>query len=148
RSLVQFRPTLTTARQISQVTVRGWDRRTRKPIEGVAKLGDPDIKINRDQNAVALAIQGREEIITNDPVHTAHDPTRRAKDILLHRLEEMIKGSGTTVGLPDLRSGRKVHIKGLGPRFDGEYHVTETTHTIGETGYRTTFGARREKGLE
>ena len=77
------------------------------------------------------------------------------------RLEERSKGlieaTGSTIGLPDLRAGRNVEIVGFGIRtgnngqlsgvssdFDGEYYVTETTHTIGASGYRTDFSARRE----
>jgi uncharacterized protein len=144
KTLMQFRPTLTTVNQISQVTVRGWDRRTRKPIAGIAHLEECDL--NRDQTAVARAVQGRHEVITNRPVHTPQDATKMARDILCQQLREMIKASGVTVGLPDLRAGRKLHIKKLGARFDGEYFITDTTHTVGD-GYRTTFNARREKAV-
>ena len=64
--------------------------------------------------------------------------------ILCDKQKEMVRASGATVGLPDLRAGRRVQIVRLGPRFDGQYYVTETTHTIGDGGYRTEFKARRE----
>jgi len=146
KTLVQFRPTLTTANQISQVTVRGWNRRTRRPITATASLGSAGIEINRDQDAVAQAVQGRHEVITDRPIHTQREADALARNILRQQLQEMIKASGATVGLPDLRSGRRLHIKNLGPRFDGVYFITKTTHTIGD-GYRTTFDARREGPL-
>lgn len=145
KSLSQFKPTLTTTNQIQQVTVRGWNRRTREPIEGTATIAQSNI--NRDQQAVANAVQGRHEVITDRPVHTPQEAERLARDILNGQLREMIKASGATVGLPDLRSGSRLHIKKLGDRFDGVYFVTKTTHTIGENGYRTTFDARREGPL-
>ena len=37
-----------------------------------------------------------------------------------------------------------MQIEGLGARFSGTYFVTETTHTIGDSGYTTKFNARRE----
>jgi phage protein D len=148
QSLIQFRPTLTTANQVSQVTVRGWNRRTRKPIVGTAKWGDPGLDINRDQHAVALAIKGKHEVIIDRPVHSVKEAKALAKDILRNLLKDMVKASGSTVGLPDLRAGRKVHIRELGERFSGEYFITETTHTIGDGGYQTTFNARREKALK
>ena len=52
------------------------------------------------------------------------------------------------MGLPDLRAGRTVQIGGLGNRFNGIYFITDTTHTIGNDGYRTTFNARRENELQ
>ena len=147
KSLVQFRPTLTTTNQISTVTVRGWDRKTKKPIEGSAKLGDKDVPINVDQHAVALAIQARHEVVADSTVYSKESAEKLAKQILRNQLQEMVKATGVTVGLPDLRAGRKLQILKLGPRFSGEYFVTESKHTIGEDGYRTEFTARREKGL-
>ena len=64
--------------------------------------------------------------------------------ILRDRHKEMVKASVTCVGLPDLRAGQRVQIEGLGVRFSGTYFVTETTHTIGDSGYTTKFNARRE----
>lgn len=144
KSLVQFKPTLTTARQISQVTVRGWNRRTAKPIVGIAKWGDPGITMNRDQQAVALAVQGNTEVVADRPVYTEAEAKALAKDILIRQLKEMVKANGATVGLPSLRAGRVVTITNLGDRFDGDYYVTDTSHTVGDDGYRTTFTARRE----
>jgi len=37
-----------------------------------------------------------------------------------------------------------VQIEGLGVRFSGTSFATETTHTIGDSGYTTKFNARRE----
>ena len=51
-------------------------------------------------------------------------------------------GSGAVVGLPGLRAGTKVEIGGLGERFNANYYVTDTTHTIGASGYQTSFNAR------
>ena len=147
-SLSEFRPTLTTAKQVSQVTVRGWDRKAGKKIEGSFALGDKGMDINRDQESVALAAQGKQEVITDVPITSEKEAKDMAKKILSKLRREMIKASGSTVGLPDLRAGCRVAIKNVGPRFSGMYFVTETTHTIGEQGYRTTFSAEREKPLE
>ena len=62
-----------------------------------------------------------------------------------------MEGRGRTIGLPDLRAGVKVQIKGLGRRFSGSddqpivYLVTSTTHAFGGNGYTTDFTARMEK---
>jgi phage protein D len=57
----------------------------------------------------------------------------------------MVKASVTSIGLPDLRAGQWVEIRGLGVRFSGTYFITDTTHTLGESGYTTQFNARREE---
>lgn len=142
RSLTQFRPTLTTTKQLKKVTVRGWNRRTNRPIEGVAELSQSEL--NSDLHALAREA-GREEVITDQPVHTVQEARQLAESILRRQLQDFVKASGATVGLPDLRAGRAMMIKGSGYRFNGRYFITQTTHTINDSGYRTTFSARREQ---
>jgi phage protein D len=55
----------------------------------------------------------------------------------------LVEATGSTIGLPDLRAGRTVNIRGTGYHFDGRYSVVSSTHTLGENGYRTSFTARR-----
>ena len=146
KSLIQVRPTLTTVNQVSQVTVRGWNRRTGRPIVGHTDLNDRHIRISPDQRAIAEVVQ-HHEIVTDRPVHTEAEARQLARDILQHQLHEMVKVDASTVGLPDLRAGRKVHLARLGPRYSGQYFITETTHVINESGYRTSFKAKREAPL-
>ena len=70
-----------------------------------------------------------------------------APNVLSDRLKQLVEATGTTVGLPDLRAGTKIRIRGLGARFSGRYFVTKTTHTLDASGYRTKFTARREAPL-
>jgi phage protein D len=151
KSLVDFKPTLTTANQVGSVTVRGWNRKTRSPIKERVTLDDRRVNINRDlielvQRCTSSAETGcrREEVVVREPVFTIRQAQVRARALLMERLKEMVKTSGTIIGLPDLRAGRRVRIKGVGSRFSGTYFVTETTHTINDSGYITRFKARRE----
>jgi phage protein D len=146
QTLSSFRPTLTTAKQISEVVVRGWDRRANKAIEESAKWTDlvKDENEKKRLTQLAQAFGNRKEIITDRPVHTAAEAKELAQKILKNQLSGMVQGSGATVGLPDLRAGRKVVIDKLGPKFDGEYFITKSTHTINDSGYRTQFEARRD----
>jgi phage protein D len=59
----------------------------------------------------------------------------------------MVEATGTSVGLPELRAGQQLLIRGLGARFSGVYFVTKTTHTLNDSGYVTKFTARREAAL-
>lgn len=146
KSLLSFRPTLSTARQISAVTVRGWDRRRNREISVTASLGEqlPRASLERQRlQNVAQAFDNRTEIVTDRPVHTEAEARSLAHALLRDQLNQMVTAIGSTVGLPDLRAGRKIEIVGLGERFDGEYYVTDTTHQIGDGGYTTEFSARR-----
>ena len=143
KSLVQFKPTLTTANQIGSVTVRGWNRRTKKPI--IKTIMRSQIKLNTDLGDIDAAVTQREEIVTDKPIYNDEQAKALARDLLKEQLKNFIKGSGTTIGLPDLRAGKKIFIAGLGDRFSGTYFVTDTSHSIGDSGYQTTFNARREE---
>jgi phage protein D len=141
-SLIDFTPTLTTANQVKSVTVNGWDRRRKKAISGKAEL--KDLRENRDFDEILQECDPREEVVVNRPVFTSDEAKKLAKALLKDRHKEMVKASGTTIGLPNLRAGRKIEIVNLGARFSGTYFVTESTHTISDSGYITRFKARRE----
>ena len=144
KSLIDFKPTLTTANQVRSVTVNGWNRRTGKPIQKTITLDDRKFTRNRDLYELLQKCDPREEIVVEEPVFTPRQAEDRAFAILSDRQKEMVKATATTVGLPDLRAGKLVQIEGLGSRFSGTYFITETTHTIGSNGYTTKFCARRE----
>jgi phage protein D len=147
KSLIDFRPRLSTPNQVHSVTVRGWNRRSAQPIVRTASWGDSGVTINEDLRSASSAISSREAVVVNEPMHTPEQASARARDLLLAQLRELVTGQGSTIGLPDLRAGRKLNVAGLGPRFSGEYFVTKTTHTVGSGGYRTQFTARRERAL-
>lgn len=144
QSLCEFTPTLTTANQIRSVTVKGWDRARQREISETVSLDDPRIQINRDLHELLLRCDPREEQVVHEPVFTRRQARERAINLLQDRNRELIKCSGTTVGIPDLVAGRRIQIRGVGARFSGTYFVTETTHTIEDNGYQTQFRARRE----
>jgi len=163
KSLVSFRPTLTTAQQFGTVTVRAWDRKANKLIEGTYTLQRLWKDENKSQaeisrlNQIAQAYANRTDVVTDQPAHTKKEAEQKAKAILSDRHHKQITATGATVGLPDLRSGCSAEILGFGTQtdssgnpqgagsdFDGEYFVTDSTHTIGGSGYRTEFTARRQ----
>jgi phage protein D len=144
-SLIDFKPTLTTANQVRSVTVNGWDRAKKKAISVKASLDDKELNLNRDLHELLKVCDPREEIVVDKPVHTEKEAKTLAQAILKDRQKEIVKASGTCIGLPDLRAGKKVEIEGLGSRFNGTYFITESTHTISDSGYTTKFSARREQ---
>ncbi len=144
-SLIDFTPKLSTANQVSSVEVKSWDRQKNRAIKPKVDLKTPGLA---NQDLLPL-LQGksapaREDVVVNEPQFTEAQAKRRAEAVLSDRLKQLVEASGTTVGLPDLRSGQRVLIRGLGARFSGIYFVTKTTHTLGDSGYTTKFTARRE----
>lgn len=145
RTLVEFKPTLTTAGQFKSVTVRGWDRKTQKPIEEKVAFDDKELRgMNASLGELVIQCDPREEQVVDLPVFSKADARKRAVGIMRDNNARMVRASGTTLGLPELRAGTKIQIGGVGARLSGEYLVTKTTHSIGEAGYTTKFECRRE----
>ncbi|HET7924858.1 MAG TPA: hypothetical protein VFL30_08155, partial [Rhodanobacteraceae bacterium] len=143
--LVDLKVTLTTANQVKKVTVHGWDRAKQKPIEESADWDDPKLKrLNPKLAEIVRKCDPREERVISRPVFTREEARKAARDILLGHAYELVKASGTVVGLPQLRAGSRILLDGIGTRLSGEYFVVETTHTLNASGYQTKFTARRE----
>jgi phage protein D len=144
-SLMEFKPKITTANQISSVTVRGWHRTRRTAISRTVTLDDERLTVNRDLHRILNACDAREELVVDEPVFTNCEARERAIAILLDQTKQMVTAEAKVVGLPDLRAGQVVHITNLGARLNGRYFVTKTSHTIDDNGYITTFSCRREQ---
>lgn len=147
-SLVNFKPTIKTKEQIAKVTVRGWDQVAKEPIEGTATwddLANRGLMDLAEMTAADSALSGSEVVITDEPVFNEQEAKQKAIDHLTSVANDLVSGSGSTVGLPLLRAGRPVHIRKLGPPFNGRYLVTSSTHAIADGGYTVQFDARMEE---
>jgi phage protein D len=152
--LEHFHPRLSTAFQVSKVVVRGWDPKTKKPIQGVAPrqsrtgsdLGGTSGSAATEQthpkvNAIAVDVA----------VYSVAEAERIADAILSERAMGFITGSGSCEGSPLLKPGLVVDVD-LGskhfPRFSpGKYYLTSVTHHWahhGEEGYQTDFKFQRD----
>lgn len=148
KSLVEFQPELTTANQVSKVTVRGWDRVRKVAISYTATRDQVTTRGVGDrggQGEINASIEPRAEIVASKPVESQAEAQRLATQILEGIAKEMVKANGSVPGLPDIRAGTVLDIDGLGTRFSGRYFVTATTHAIGDSGYTTQFECRREE---
>jgi phage protein D len=148
QTLIGFKPTLKTKNQVAKVTVRGWNPIQKEEIVGEATWDDLDIQglpSVEEMGAVDSALAGSEEVVADEPIETEEEARQKAKDHLTRLAKDLVTGAGNTVGLPELRAGRPVYIRGLGSRFSGRYLITTTTHAIGDSGYTTQFQARMEE---
>jgi len=153
-SLIDFNPKLSTANQARSVEVRGWDRQANKAIRKKVTVDDASIHVNRDllhlvdpgDPCKGTGCRPREEVTVSEPQFTAEQAQRRAVALMEEKLKQLVEATGTTVGLPELRAGRRIRVVGLGARLSGTYFVIKTSHTINDSGYVTRFTARREQG--
>ena len=147
-TLERFMPRLSTANQVSEVRVRGWDPDQKKEIMGAAtpassKLGD--------KTGSAVANNTHKNILYFDvdvPVFTKEDADSIAKSILQDRLMGFITGDATAKGNPDLKPGIVIEIAVGDKRFDGKYYITSVRHRYvhegSDQGFRTHFKFKRD----
>jgi phage protein D len=150
QSLIDFKPTLTTGNQYKSVTVRGFDRATQTVIEEKVDLKEIG-KLNKNLHYLLDQCDPREETVIDKPMFTKDQAKEYARSTFTDQLKRMVKATGTTIGLPELRAGCHVLIGSapgskltLGTRLSGTYFVTATTHVFNSSGYTTKFEARRE----
>ena len=148
KSLVNFTPTLSIAKQVGTVTVRGWDPRSKQPIVYTAGPEDLPRTPSSEEGmsgpeAAQTRLNKKSDIVVDQPVSSAQEARDLAISLLRERSYEFITGSGQVIGLPDLRPGHNVELKGIGKRFEGTYEVMRVEHTLGNSGYQTKFHVRK-----
>jgi uncharacterized protein len=145
-TLRSFYPRLSTASQVSEVLVQGWDVKTKKAITGRARSGDEVSKMGGKllgASIVESAFFATKNIIIDNPIFSEGEANQIAKGKFNDMAVEFITGEGTAIGNGDIQAGKVIELTKLGQRFSGLYYVTSATHTINATGYTTKFTVER-----
>jgi phage protein D len=147
-TLESFLPRLSTATQVSEVRVRGWDPEKKKEIVGVATSGQDPLGGKSGADVAKRAHGQTLHFDVDTPVVNKEEADLLAKAILQERLMSYITGEGTCKGNPDLKAGMIVGIEVRDPRFDGKYYLTAVRHRYvhqgAANGFRTHFKFRRD----
>jgi len=145
--LLEFRPRLASAGQVSEVTVRSWSPKDKKELVGQAKVGDEVSTMGGQSSAGALvesAFGAAVALVSGQPVMTQAEADQLAKACFNSVALELITGEGECWGRTDLRAGIVIQIDGVGKRFSGQYYVTSTIHRYAPPrGYITQFTIQR-----
>jgi uncharacterized protein len=142
KSLINFSPVLSTAEQVSKVTVRGWNSRTKTAISYTAGPDDLAGKAAGGNTGPEIAekrLGDKQDVVVDRPVSTLDEARKLAISLIRERARRFLTAKGQAVGLPDLRPGDQVELLNLGTRFDGTYDVSAVTHTLNSSGYLTEF---------
>lgn len=142
-NLLSFRPRLTTAHQVSEVIVRGWDPGAKREIIGRATEGKGAPRIGERRSGSQIAAEafqpGRKMVVVDRPVKTQREADALAQALFDELASGFIKAEGVAFGDPRLRAGRMVTINAIGDRFSGRYLLTATTHIYRAEEYVTSF---------
>lgn len=146
-NLIEFSPKQSASDQVSSVTVKGWDPKTKTPIEYTAT--DRDLPItggsgkSGPSTAKAISPRGKADVIVDASVLSEEEARRLAVSRLARRAYQYKTGSGRVIGQPKMRPGDNVNLSGLGKRFSGMWHITQVDHSFGGSGFTTSFQVER-----
>ena len=147
-TLEKFMPRLSTANQVSEVKVRGWDPDQKKEIIGSAKPSSSKLGNNTGSAVTDKTHSGVLYFDVDVPIFSVQEANNIAKSILADRLMNFITGEGTCKGNPDLKPGIIVTANVGCTRFNGKYYITAVKHRYQHEGpgqgFRTHFKFRRD----
>ena len=149
KNLNSYSPRLSSAGLAGLQMIRGYNEELAQTIVAFSMAMDLNIDNVVEKlgsSAMDLLLSLGRNVVRNEKVESPIDGAVLAKSILQDILEGLYEGSGACVGIPDLRAGRMIEIRGVGRRFSGMYRLRKVTHTIDDSGYRTTFEVSQRSG--
>lgn len=142
KDLLSFSPEVNLARQVTSVEVYGMSAEKGEFIVGKASRGDESGRENGRKSGadrITKALGNEKVMRVRAAVHTKAEADKRARAILEERAEQFVKGSGESIGIPEIVPDINIALTGLGNVFSKTYYVSECTHKIDGNGYRSTF---------
>lgn len=145
--LKSFSPQLDALAPKSNVQQRGYDVQSKQAFISNAGPSDQSTSMGGTQPGSNLPNDAyghdRNEVQVTSPMSSQEEGDQRTKATLNDKALKTVTGTAETIGVPDLRAGQLVQLLGVGPRFAGQYKITQATHTIGASGYSTSLSVTR-----
>lgn len=145
-----FQVRVSSAEQVSEVEVRGWDYSQKRSIVETANRGQVHTKNDYGNGAsTSTSFKGKpptpKMILVDQPVFNATEARTLAQALCDELGGEFVHADAKAEGNPKIRPGRVIKISDLG-KYSGEYYVTETRHLFDERIYTTEFTIRGLRG--
>ncbi|MFE7237832.1 VgrG-related protein [Streptomyces sp. NPDC057580] len=150
-NLLRCRAGVSSAEQVSEVEVRGWDVKAKQPLVGKAPAGTSSTLELGVTAAEVTAPFGEARFVVTDAAYGEQAQVDRAAKALAERiagsfaeLEAVIRGN------PEVRAGSAVALNAVGKPFEGRYTVTSSRHVFDAVrGYETwiTVSGQQERSL-
>ncbi|MEL6460595.1 MAG: VgrG-related protein [Cyanobacteria bacterium J06621_15] len=144
-----FRVRVTSAEQVKEVEVRGWDYSNKRPI--VATKKEPGL-ITETKNGIGSETNDKFNKLPTPRMIVVDKPFFNPKeaDVIAQALCDELGGQfvyadAKAEGNTDIRTGRVVELEQMG-QHDGKYYITETRHLYQERVYSTEFSVRGLRG--
>ena len=149
RELLEFRPRITAAGQVADVSVRSWDVMTKAAILHEAKASTTSVALKNNPADLAATFGSRRHAVVDRPLATQAEAEMAASALSEAIASTWAEADGVARGNPMLRAGSAVNISVVAECFAGRYTLTRTRHVFDQDGYRTHFvvSGRQERSL-
>lgn len=139
QDLIEFYPRITSAEQVKEVKVRGWDPKTKKPLVGSAPAGSSSTSLPTTPKSMADTFGNRTFTLVDRPLTTQSQVDAAAKAAADQIGSAAAEAEGIARGNPKLKAGQAVSVAAVSQEFVGSYTLTHTRHVFDAHGYRTHF---------
>ena len=137
--LDSFKPRLTSAEQVREVVVRGWDPDRKEAVVGTAPGKTASASLSREPAELAARFGEAVFVSVERPLSTQGEVDALAKALAERIAASFAEAEGVARGNPKLRAGAAISVGLAGEPFDGLYIVTSARHVFDTDGYRTHF---------
>lgn len=135
--LLSFRPRLTSAEQVGEVAVRGWDAERKEVVVGTAQGATVSATLALDPGDLASKFGDPSYVVVDRPFSTQNEVDAAAKAFAEEIASAFAQAEGTARGNPKLKAGTAISIGLTGRTFEGLYTITSSQHVFDPAGYRT-----------
>jgi phage protein D/phage baseplate assembly protein gpV len=138
--LIELQVRVTSAEQVNDVKVRGWDTDQKQAVIGQANAGTVAVaSLPNDSPSLANTFGGPTFTAVNRPLGKQPEVDAAAKAIAEAISSAYAEADGIAMGNPKLKAGSTVSLGVVGDEFAGKYTLTSARHVFADGGYRTHF---------
>ncbi|MDY6899684.1 MAG: VgrG-related protein [Cyanobacteriota bacterium] len=149
KDISKFHVRVSSAEQVSEVEVRGWDYKNKQAIISQKNSQNSQILTKTDQGEgekISTAFKGNPKtIVVDKPVSSPKEAEAIAQALYNELSGEFVQADASSEGNPEIRPGKVIKLKEIG-KYSGSYYVTETRHLFQDKNYTTEFSVRGLRG--
>jgi uncharacterized protein involved in type VI secretion and phage assembly len=151
QNVTAVRAAVSSAEQVGQVEVRGWDYLAKQAVTASAPAKTSSAQLAGVTPQSLAQNFGNGTFLATDVPHRTQKAAKAAAEALAAQIAgAFAEIEGVATGNPKLRAGTSVSLSGVGAPFEGKYTLSATRHLFTpDTGYTTLFtvSGRQERSL-
>jgi phage protein D len=137
--LDSFRPRVTSAEQVKEVRVSGWDPDQKDVVTGTVEAATTSASLSVTPADLAAKFGDPTFSVVSVPLSTQDEVDAVAAAVAEQIASSFAEAEGVARGNPRLKAGTAVSVGLAGPTFDGLYTITSARHVFDMDGYKTHF---------